>query len=179
MAVQLSTLKSKLSLILLTSLLSSCAGYPRLLNFPFDPGGRGLNSRASELNPQIADGYIVFVSDRNGSQDIYVYDAKNRRLIDLIGLNSLNVISSAPSISEDGRYVVFAASFKGQSSIYLYERETQQKRNLTENLQAEVRNPTISADGSTIAFEVGRDGQWDILVVDRSGKPLNIPGMSK
>jgi len=163
-------------IILLTSLLSSCAGYPRLLNFPYDPGGRSLNSRGSELNPQVAGGFIVFVSDRNGSQDVYVYDAKNRRLIDLLGLNSLNVISSDPAISEDGRYIVFAASFKGKSSIYLYDRETQQKRDLTENLQTEVRNPTISADGATIAFEVGKNGQWDILVVDRSGQPLNIPG---
>lgn len=163
-------------LIFFSSLLSSCTGYPRLLNFPFDPGGRSLNSRASELTPQVAGGYIVFVSDRNGSQDIYLYDVKNRRLIDLVGLNSLNVISSHPSISEDGRYLVFAANFQGRAAIYLYERETQQKRNLTENLQAEVRNPTISADGAAIAFEVGKDGQWDILVVDRSGKPLNLPG---
>ncbi len=156
----------------ITSLLSSCTSYPRLLNFPFDPGGRSLNSRASELTPEIASQYIVFVSDRNGSQDVYLYDAKNRRLIDLPGINSLNEIASHPSISEDGRYIVFTTSRQGRSGIYLYDRETQQKRNLTANIQAEVRNPTISADGSAIAFEVATDGQWDIWVYDRSGRPL-------
>ena len=161
-----------ISVLAITSLLSSCTSYPRLLNFPFDPGGRSLNSLASELTPQIASQYIVFVSDRNGSQDVYLYDAKNRRLIDLPGINSLNEIASHPSISEDGRYIVFTASRQGRSGIYLYDRETQQKRNLTANIQAEVRNPTISADGSAIAFEVATDGQWDIWVYDRSGRPL-------
>ena len=161
-----------ISILAITSLLSSCTSYPRLLNFPFDPGGRSLNSRASELTPEIASQYIVFVSDRNGSQDVYLYDAKNRRLIDLPGINSLNEIASHPSISEDGRYIVFTTSRQGRSGIYLYDRETQQKRNLTANIQAEVRNPTISADGSAIAFEVATDGQWDIWVYDRSGRPL-------
>ncbi len=161
-----------ISVLAITSLLSSCTSYPRLLNFPFDPGGRSLNSLASELTPQIASQYIVFVSDRNGSQDVYLYDAKNRRLIDLPGINSLNEIASHPSISEDSRYIVFTASRQGRSGIYLYDRETQQKRNLTANIQAEVRNPTISADGSAIAFEVATDGQWDIWVYDRSGRPL-------
>ena len=104
-----------ISILAITSLLSSCTSYPRLLNFPFDPGGRSLNSRASELTPQIASQYIVFVSDRNGSQDVYLYDAKNRRLIDLPGINSLNEIASHPSISEDGRYIVFYDKPPGKS----------------------------------------------------------------
>jgi Tol biopolymer transport system component len=162
-----------ISILVLTSLSSGCTGYPRLLNFPFDSAGRSLNSRSSELTPQIASPYIVFVSDRNGSQDVYLFDARSRRLIDLPGLNSLDEIASHPSISEDGRYIVFTSSRLGQTDIFLYDRETQQKRNLTESLSADVRNPTISADGSKIAFEVAKSGQWDIFISDRSGKPLN------
>jgi Tol biopolymer transport system component len=159
-----------ISIVALTSLLSSCGGYPRLLNFPFDPGGRGLNSRNSELDPQISASYIVFASDRNGSQDVYLFDARARRLIDLPGLNSLDEIASHPSISEDGRYIVFTGSRQGRTDIYLYDRETQQKRNLTENLSAEVRNPSINADGNRIVYEVAKNGQWDIVVCDRSGR---------
>jgi Tol biopolymer transport system component len=162
--------------IFLSSLLSSCTGYPRLLNFPFDPGGRSLNSRTAELTPQIVPPYLVFVSDRNGSQAVYLFDVQNRRLIDLPGLNSLDRIASHPSVSEDGRYIVFAASRQGRSDIYLYDRSTQQRQNLTANVQAEVRNPTISADGTRIAYEVAQDGQWDVVAGDRSGQPLKIPG---
>ena len=144
------------------------------MNFPFDPGGRSLNSPFAELNPRLAGRYIVFTSDRRGSEDIYLYDIVDRRLVDLPGLNSLGVIVSQPGISQDGRYIVFAAARRGESDIYLYNRETRQVRNLTETLKAEVRNPTLSANGNTIAFETSTNGQWDLFVVDRSGRPLNV-----
>ncbi|MGK7926034.1 MAG: TolB family protein [Spirulina sp.] len=156
-----------------TVLASSCGGYPRLLNFPYDTGGRGLNSPTGELMPHIADANIVFVSDRNGSQDIYLFDADRRQLVELPGLNSLNAIASDPSISENGRYIAFTSSQLGISDIYLHDRETGLNLNLTKNLQAEVRRPNISADGSAIAFEANRNGQWDILIYDRFGKAID------
>ena len=162
-------------IIALTALLSSCTGYPRLLNYPFDPGGQSLNSPASELTPEVAGRYVVFTSDRFGSQDIYLFDALDQILIDLPGLNAFDAIATDPDISENGRYIVFSASRQGRLGIFLYDRETRQARNLTASLQAEVRNPTISADGSTIAFESSANGQWDILIYNRSGQPLNIP----
>jgi Tol biopolymer transport system component len=164
-----------LPIFLCSSLLTGCFGYPRLLSYPFDSGGRGLNSLASELNPQTSGRYIVFISDRRGSHDVYMFDTLTRNLVDLPDLNSLDTITSHPSVSQDGRYIVFVASRQGRKSIFLYDRETRQLRNLTANLQAEVSNPTISADGSRIAFEFTNNGQWDILVYDRFGRRLNIP----
>jgi Tol biopolymer transport system component len=164
-----------ISVIACSTLLTGCFGYPRLVSYPFDPGGSSLNSLASELNPQIAGRYIVFATDRRGSQDVYLFDRITGNLVDLPGLNSLDTIASHPSVSEDGRYVVFVGSRQGRSAIFLYDRETRQSRNLTANLPAEVRNPTISADGTRIAFESTNNGQWDILIYDRFGRPLNIP----
>lgn len=148
-------------------------GYPRLLSEPFDRAGRSLNSPSADSDPEIAGRYIVFTSDRRFSQDVYLYDLIDKRLLELPGLNSLDAIASHPSVSADGRYIVFAASRQGRSDIYLYDRSIRQLRNLTSNLQTEVRNPSISADGSTIAFEANANGQWDIFVYDRSGRPLN------
>ena len=155
-----------LCVILISSIVTGCTGYPRYLNFPFNGGGKGLNSRASDLHPQVTSTYIVFISDRNGSQDVYLFDAQQRQLISLPGLNSLDEVASHPSISEDGRYVVFAGSRQGKTNIYVYDRQTEQKRNITDNLQAEVRNPIINAEGNLIAFEVANDGQWDIIIYD-------------
>ncbi|MBR8838401.1 MAG: TolB family protein [Stigonema ocellatum SAG 48.90 = DSM 106950] len=160
-------------LFVIASLLSGCVSYPRILNYPFDPGGQSLNSLASELNPQISGRYIVFTSDRRGSQDVYMFDMATQSLVDLPGLNSLDTMASHPAVSEKGNYIVFAANRQGRSAIILYDRETRQSRNLTANLQAEVRNPTISADGNKIAFESSVNGQWDILVYNRSGQALN------
>jgi len=164
-----------LPIFVITGLLSGCAGYPRILSYPFDPGGQSLNSLGSELNPQISGRYIVFTSDRRGSQDVYMFDMVTSSLVDLPGLNSLDTIASHPAVSENGRYIVFVANRQGRSAIFFYDRETRQSRNLTSNLQAEVRNPTISADGSRVAFESSVNGQWDILVYNRSGQPLNVP----
>ncbi len=160
-------------ILLSVGLLSGCSGYPRLLNFPVDAGGRSLNSRTSELNPQNNGNFIVFTSDRNGSQDIYLFDALRRQIISLPGLNSLDQIASHPSITADGQVIVFAANRQGKSAIYLYDRKTEQKRNITANLNAEVRNPVISADGSRIAFEAATEGQWDILIYRPTGEPLD------
>jgi len=154
--------------------LNSC-GYPWIMRFPFDRGGRGLNTPASEYDPQVVGNLIVFVSDRNGSQDVYLYDAKNLKYIELPGLNALDEIADHPSVSEDGRYIVYQGSRKGKTNIYLYDRDTQQKRNLTEKLEAEVRNPTISADGNIISFESAVDGQWDLQIYNRSGEAIQVP----
>jgi Tol biopolymer transport system component len=106
---------------------------------------------------------------------VYMFDMVTSSLIDLPGLNSLDAIASHPSADDDGRFIVFAASRQGRSAIFLYDRETRQSRNLTADLQAEVRNPTISADASRISFESSFNGQWDLFVYDRSGQRLNIP----
>ena len=175
MGVLVKLLKQYLRVLVIfsTILAGGCGGYPRLLKFPYDTGGRGLNSPTGELMPHISDANIVFVSDRNGSQDVYLFDADRRQLVELPGLNSLNAIASDPSISEDGRYIAFASSQLGISDIYLHDRETGLNLNLTKSLQAEVRRPNISSDGSAIAFEANRNGQWDILIYDRFGKAID------
>ncbi len=159
----------------LVTVLTGCVGYPRLLSTPFDPSGRSLNSSFTETTPQISGRYVVFMSDRRGSQDIYLYDTAESRLIELPGLNAFDTITSHPGVSADGRFIVFAASRQGRSGIYVYNRDTRQLQNLVPNLQAEVRNPTISADGRAIAFEAAINGQWDILLYNRFGQPLNVP----
>ena len=159
---------------ILSILLSSC-GYPRYLSMPFERTGRGVNSPSEELSPQISFPFLVFASDRNGSQGIYLYNLQSRRLENLPRLNALDQVSSHPSISEDGRYVVFALSRQGKTDIVLYDQQTEQKRNLTESLDADVRHPVINADGDRLAFEVAKQGQWDIMVMDRQGNILDTP----
>jgi Tol biopolymer transport system component len=158
----------------LIGLLAGCGG-PQPLNFPFDPGGRSLNSPFADTTPRMVGRYIVLASDRRGSQDIYLYDMADQRLVDLPGLNAIDLMASSPGVSETGRFIVFAGSRGGKTGIYLYDRDFRQLRNLTEGLRAEVRNPTISADGTTIAFESNARGQWDILLYNRAGQPL--PGI--
>jgi len=159
-------------MLIVVGLLHGCGG-ALLVSFPYDPNGRSLNSPFAEENPAMAGRYVVFTSDRNNRQDIYLYDTVARTLVETPGLNAIDMVETTPVISENGRYIAFAGSREGRSGVYLYDRETRQLRNLTENLRAEVRNPTISGDGSAIAFQSSVNGQWDILIYNRQGQPIN------
>ena len=90
-------------MIVLISLLSGCTGYASLLNYPFDPGGKSLNSPSSDITPKIAGRYLIFTSDRAGRQNVYLFDTAAQKLIDLPGLNQLDTIATHPDISSDGR----------------------------------------------------------------------------
>ena len=164
-----------LQIILISIFITSCSNYPRLLSFPFADNDKSFNTRSAELNPYVAGRYITFISDRNGSQDVYLFDAKTRRLINLPGLNAFNEVASNPSISEDGRYLVFLVLAEEKSGLYLYDRTTQQKRPLITNTEQEIRNPMISSNGEKITFEITNNGQWDIAITDIKGKPLYSP----
>jgi Tol biopolymer transport system component len=160
--------------IALMGWLSGCTSY-RWLGFPIDVSGRSLNSPFADFSAKVTNRYVVFVSDRSGSQDIYLFDLTTQKLVDLPELNALDTIASDPDISQDGRYIVFTASQSGKTDILLYDRQLRQTRNLTASLDAEVRHPSISANGNTIAFESSQNGQWDIVLFDRSGKMLSVP----
>ena len=162
-------------IIVLISFLSGCTGYSGLLSYPFDPGGKSLNSPSSDITPKIAGRYIIFTSDRSGRQNVYLFDTITQKLIDLPGLNQLDTIATHPGVSSDGRYIVFTASRQGMAGIFVYDLQLRQSRNLIPNLQAQAQNPTISNDGNTIAFESNVNGQWDILVYNRAGSRLLVP----
>ncbi|MGL5081879.1 MAG: TolB family protein [Microcoleaceae cyanobacterium] len=158
----------------LGGLLTGCGLYPHLVNYPFGTDINSLNSPMAELTPQVSLHYLVFSSDRREHQEIYLYDLQDRTLVDLPGLNALDLVPSEPAISADGLYVAFTAIRAGTADIYLYNRKTHQLRNLTKALTAQVCHPTLSADGSIIAFESSLNGQWDILTYNRYGQPLNF-----
>lgn len=154
--------------------LSGC-GAAQVVNFPFDPAGfnpSALNSAASETEPAVAGRYVVLVSDRRGAVEIYLYDWVERRSVELPGLNRLEALESSPSLSADGNWLAFAATQRGRTGLFLYNRATRQLQNFLPNLTRAVRRPHLSADGSRLAFEVERNGQWDLAVYERDGRAV-------
>ncbi|MFS8885397.1 TolB family protein [Synechococcus sp. H70.2] len=137
----------------------------------------GLNSIFPDGEPALSgDGrYLVFSSARSGSQDIFLYDMVERRLVDLPGLNSSDVAASSPDISADGRYIVYVSNALGKSEIFLYDRETRRVENISSRVPGDVRNPTISGDGRFIAFESNGRGQWHIEIFDRGPAAATRP----
>lgn len=141
-------------------------------------GPVALNSRYTDEQPALSGNgrFLAFVSNRNGSGNILLYDLQQEQLISLPRLNRRDTISESPSLSYTGRYITYIASDQGKPTLVIYDRATQQPQVLTQWYPGWVRNPSISPDGRYIAFESGSRGQWDIEVLDRgSNIELDIP----
>lgn len=135
----------------------------------------GLNTLMSENSPSFnSDGrLLVFSSNREGSENIYLFDLETRQMLDLPQLNRDDWSFSEPDISDDGRYIVYLSNALGRSDVYLYDRQTRQQENISNRLPGDVRNPSISGNGRFITFESNGAGQWDIEIYDR-GAPEAI-----
>ena len=152
--------------------LSSCG-----VNNP-PQGPVTLNSRYQERQPALSgDGrWLAFVSNRNGNNQILLYDLQQRQTVPLFGLSPGNAIAESPSLSRTGRYLAYISTVQGRPDIALYDRATRRTKILTQGYRSWLRNPHISPDGRYIVFETSRRGQWDLEVLDRGPNiELDIP----
>ncbi|MDX2240922.1 MAG: biopolymer transporter Tol [Leptolyngbyaceae cyanobacterium bins.302] len=137
-----------------------------------------LESRFNDEQPALSGNgrFLAFVSNRDGTRSILLYDLRDKRYVILPRLNRRDAIAESPSLSYTGRYIAYVASDSARPEIELYDRATQQTQILTIGYRGWFRNPKISPDGRYIAFETGSRGQWDIEVLDRgSGIELDMP----
>jgi Tol biopolymer transport system component len=146
------------------------------------PDSLQLDSRYNDEQPALSgDGrFIAFVSNREGTRAILLYDRRQQQFVNLPRLNRRDAIAESPSLSYSGRYIAYIASDRARPELELYDRATQQTQVLTSSYRGWVRNPSISPDGRYIAFETGLRGQLDIEVLDRGANiELDIPDFSR
>jgi Tol biopolymer transport system component len=97
------------------------------------------------------------------------------------GLNHVTLATEGadfdPSISADGRFIVFASTqHRPTSDIYVKSVNGRTVTQLTADPANDVM-PTFSPDGSRIAFCSNRNGNWDIFVMAASGgQALQLTG---
>jgi Tol biopolymer transport system component len=149
---------------------------------PVTTGPGQLNSPFNDEQPALSgDGrFLAFVSNREGSRRILLYDRQTKQYLNLPRLNRRDAIAESPSLSYSGRYIAYLASDTARPEIELYDRATQQVQILTTGYRGWFRNPKISPEGRYIVFETGNRGQWDIEVLDRGPNvELDLPNVQK
>jgi Tol biopolymer transport system component len=111
--------------------------------------------------------YVVFVSDRDGDEDLYLYDMASkeiRRITD----NAAQDFT--PSISPEGKEVVYVSNrddpYKWE--IYAIGVDDGRIRRLTDNTYWD-GFPRFTANGQSIVFSSKRNGSEDIYVMRRDG----------
>ncbi|MBF2004386.1 TolB family protein [Chlorogloeopsis fritschii PCC 9212] len=156
----------------LASLLISCSSE----NIPIGP--TSVNSRYTEAQPTLSGNgrFVAFVSNRNGSHQILLYDLQQQTFVRTPRLNRPETIAESPSLSYNGRYIAYITSDQGRPVVALYDRATQNSQILTPIYRGWIRNPNISPNGRYVVFESASRGQWDIEVLDRGPNiELDIP----
>ncbi|RPI72439.1 MAG: hypothetical protein EHM45_22235, partial [Desulfobacteraceae bacterium] len=161
---------------------------------------RGFPANNNSSDPSISDDgrYVVFESnatnlvprDTNNFSDVFLHDRQTgittRTSVDSGGVQG-NGISDFPSLSGDGRYVVFRSGATNLApndpyyyDIFIHDRETGMTTKVSVDSSGNRANghstrPVLSRDGRYVAFEsnaanlvTGDDNnRWDIFLHDR------------
>lgn len=187
---------------------TTAMGYnPALQVIRASVNSEGLEASAGSRKPAIsADGR--FMAFESGADNLYAKDSNNREDIFLTDRNtgltkciSLaasgktgNGSSRNPTISADGRYVVFASDAadltdgdtNGRTDICLYDTVTQQMERVSTGIQGVTADngsdsPSISAEGQYVVFssdatnlvQGDSNGSRDIFLRDRTNGTIN------
>jgi len=119
---------------------------------------------------------IVFVSMRDGIEDIYVMNSDGsdvRRVTVTEPLDGEEAVTSVPAWSPDGEHIVFASNRDdgGAANLYLVDANGENLRRLTDHDKFDY-TPDWSPDGKQIAFLSSRDGFYEVYTMDQDGSDV-------
>ncbi|MCJ7728202.1 MAG: DUF5050 domain-containing protein [Actinobacteria bacterium] len=111
---------------------------------------------------------IIFVSDKNGSEDVYSMNLDGSELIQLTDHPGKD---NYPDVSPDGKKIAYTSDINGIWQIMVMNWDGTDKTQLTQNPWSS-GYPTWSFDGRFIYFEVYQDGDWEIYRINSDGSSL-------
>jgi hypothetical protein len=110
-------------------------------------------------------GLLAFVSDRDGTDDLYLVQATGRGLR---RLTSSPAVESEPAWSPDGTRIAFVSLDAGFTDLYVLDVRTQAVVRLTQDAELE-GSPAWSPSGDNIAFVGDRPGGGPLWSVPAEG----------
>lgn len=111
--------------------------------------------------------HLVFVSDVDGDEDIYLYSIEDGQIEKLTDNTAQDF---SPSFSPDGSDIVFISNMhdKFKWEIYKVNVNTKRTKRLTNN-QYWDGFPKFSSDGKSIVYSSKRNGSEDIYIMNTNG----------
>lgn len=109
--------------------------------------------------------HLVFVSDRDGDDELYLYDMKAKTTEKL---TDNTVVDFSPSFSPDGEEIVFVSHMDGGWEIYKINLGQKRISRLTKNNYWD-GFPKFSTDGKWITFSSRRGDSEDIYIMKSNG----------
>ena len=109
--------------------------------------------------------YIVFDSERDGDNEIYLMNLDSDRIVQLTHNDFADAYAS---VSPDGKKIAFFSNRDGNGEIYVMDIDGSNPVNLTNN-SATDHAPGWSPDGTKIVFQTNRDGKHEVYVMDADG----------
>ena len=110
-------------------------------------------------------GWFGWLEPRTNSASNFLANATFSRLTDQVGLESF------PSLSPDGKSIVYSSEASGNVDLYLQRVEGRNTTNLTADSPADDTQPAFSPDGNRIAFQSERGG-GGIFVMGATGEAV-------
>ena len=128
------------------------------------------------------DGKLVYASRTGENWDIWI---TNREGSDTRQLTNDAFVDQQPSVSADGRYVVFQSNRSGSRNIWRMDIDGSNLKQLTEG-GVDDAAPVCSVDGRNVVFMSRRSGAWTIWKVGMDGgspvqltnRPSQLPSIS-
>lgn len=114
-----------------------------------------------------ATGHILFTSDRDGINDLYMVTPDGAEITRLTVGAAVDE-SGVPQLSPDGTRVAFAATIGNNTDIYVVDLASKAISRITD-AQGRDSSPSWSPDGAQIVFESFRDGNLEIYAVNTNG----------
>jgi len=111
-------------------------------------------------------GRIIFQSNRDGDEEIYVMNPKGEEIVQL---TSNNAFDGYPVWSMDGARIAFESNRNGSFQIYTMDQDGKNQMRITGGL-FENRYPSWSPDGKFIAYQSKRKNGEQIYAMDLERK---------